>query len=134
MREEQRSPRIHELEWGHVDVQTVGPENRGGTSRYRDAKLWPGGSRGWDWNETGTHHSPGIQPADVEELVEHGAQVIVLSKGQHERLKVMDETLQWLDQQGVEVEVMESRAAVRRYNELVKKGDKRVGALIHSTC
>ena len=37
---------------------------------FRDAKLFPGGSRKWDWNETGTHHTPGIQPADVKELLE----------------------------------------------------------------
>ena len=66
------SPRITNLSWGSLDVE--------GNS-FRDAKLFPGGSREWDWNETGTRHVPGIQPSDVEELLEHGATVVVLSRG-----------------------------------------------------
>lgn len=124
-----QAPRITDIQWGHVDVETDS-----GSDRYRDAKLWPGGSRGWDWNETGTHHSPGIQPADVEELVENGADTIILSRGQNRRLQVMDETLEWLNERGVDVEVLESKAAVERYNELVEAGNRQVGALIHSTC
>jgi NAD(P)-dependent dehydrogenase (short-subunit alcohol dehydrogenase family) len=41
----------------------------------------PGGGREWNWLETGTHHNPGIQIAEVEELLEHGAGVVVLSRG-----------------------------------------------------
>jgi hypothetical protein len=40
----------------------------------KDFKLYPGGGREWDWTETNTGHVPGIQPADVEELLEHGLQ------------------------------------------------------------
>jgi hypothetical protein len=54
----------------------------------KDFKLYPGGGREWDWNETGTRHVPGIQPADVEELFAHGATVVVLSRGMDLRLHV----------------------------------------------
>lgn len=118
------SPRISELAWGTVTTE-VGV--------FRDAKVWPGGGRNWDWNETGTHHTPGIQVADVEELVDHGAQVVVLSRGQQLRLRVPDETVAALTGQGVAVEVLESGVAVARYNELADEG-RPVGALIHSTC
>ncbi len=37
-----------------------------------------GGGREWDWDETGTRHSPGNQPAD-EEFLAHGATAVVLS-------------------------------------------------------
>lgn len=121
------SPKISDLSWGRVEVDAFDR-----TETYRDAKLWPGGSRGWDWNETGTSHDPGIQPADVEELVDNGADTVILSRGQNRRLQVQDETLDWLEQRGVEVEVLESNEAVRRYNELAD--DEKVGALIHSTC
>jgi hypothetical protein len=60
---------------------------------YKDAKLFPGGSREWDWRETGTEHVPGIQPADVQELLGHGAKVVVLSRGMAECLRVPRETL-----------------------------------------
>lgn len=119
------SPTIRGLDWGQVTVEEHGA--------FRDAKCWPGGARGWDWDETGTSHSPGIQVADVEELVDQGAQRVILSRGQNRRLQVQDETLAWLEEQGVEAEVLESNAAVDRYNELAAKGEA-VGALIHSTC
>lgn len=119
------SPRITDLSWGRTEVE-------GAESAYKDAKLWPGGSRAWDWNETGTEHVPGIQPADVRELVEHGAEVVVLSRGQHERLRVRDETLAFLEERGVEAEVLPTGDAVERYNELA--AERPAGALIHSTC
>ena len=120
---EATSPRITHLEWGRLDV---------GDDTFKDAKCWPGGARAWDWNETGTSHSPGIQPADVEELMEQGAEVVVLSKGINERLQVKDETLALLDERGVEAEVLQTERAVERYNELAES--KPVGALFHSTC
>lgn len=124
---ETRSPEIANLSWGTVEV-----DEQAGAREYKDAKLWPGGSRGWDWNETGTSHSPGIQPADVEELVEQGAEIVILSRGQNRRLQVKDETLDYLDNEGIDVEVLETNEAVRRYNELADS--EKVGALIHSTC
>ncbi len=117
------SPRITNLSWGRLDVED---------DSFRDAKLFPGGSREWDWNETGTRHEPGIQPSDVEELLEHGATVVVLSRGFHERLGVCRETLRMLEDKGVFVHVEQTEGAVRLYNEL--REHERVGALIHSTC
>jgi hypothetical protein len=70
------SPRISEFAWGRVETADGGV--------FRDAKLWPGGGREWDWTETGTHHVPGIQPADVMELLDNGAETIVLSRGVYE--------------------------------------------------
>jgi hypothetical protein len=122
---EPSSPRIRSLTWGRVEVE-------GCVEPYKDAKLFPGGSKAWDWAETGTRHAPGIQPADVEELLARGVTVIVLSRGMYERLQVCPETLQMLKERGVEVHVMPTEEAVKRYNELA--GTERVGALIHTTC
>jgi len=119
------SPRIEGISWGEVRVE-------GARAPYRDAKLWPGGSRGWDWNETGTSHSPGIQPEDVEELLEKGAKTVVLARGMNERLQVMDETLQMLQRRNIPVHVLPTREAVELYNELAE--DEPVGGLFHSTC
>lgn len=118
------APRIDALDWGSV-------ETAAGT--FRDAKLWPGGGRGWDWNETGTDHTPGIQPDDVEELLDHGARVVVLSRGQQGRLQVPDETVAAVEERGARAEVLGTQEAVDRYNELADAGEA-VGALIHSTC
>lgn len=118
------SPKVNSIEWGSIIIDDG--------HRHKDAKLYPGGSRAWDWNETGTRHSPGIQPGDVEELLEHGAEVIILSKGFNKRLKTSDETEQFLDQKGIPYHILQTESAVEKYNELRK--DHNVGALIHSTC
>jgi len=120
-----KSPKITGLSWGTLRVE-------GTDSPYKDAKLWPGGSRAWDWTETGTDHSPGIQPADVKELVEQGARIVILSRGMQRRLQVQQETVEWLEQEGVRVETLPTREAVETYNRLAE--NEPVGALIHSTC
>ena len=123
MKQAMHSPRITHLCWGRLEIED---------GSLKDAKLFPGGSREWDWNETGTAHVPGIQPADVQELLEHGATVVVLSKGFHERLQICQQTLQMLEDKNILVHVEQSEEAVRLYNELSET--ERVGALIHSTC
>ncbi len=119
-----RSPRVTALAWGRVEVE--------GGGRFKDAKLYPGGAREWDWRETGTRHAPGIQPADVEELIARGAEVVVLSQGIWERLRIMPETLQMMRRRGIAAHVLQTEEAVKLYNELCETSP--VGGLIHSTC
>lgn len=120
-----RSPRVLRLAWGRVEVEGV-------DTPYKDVKLFPGGSRAWDWSETGTHHEPGISPADVAELLEHGAQEVVLAEGMLRRLKVPETTRAFLQKNGVKLHVLPTRAAVKLYNQLCLQAP--VGALLHSTC
>lgn len=117
------SPKINNISWGKVQVED---------NTYKDVKLYPGGCREWDWTETGTHHSPGIQPADVEELLEHGAEVMIFSRGFNERLKTADKTKQWLTEKGLNYHILQTEKAVQKYNQLCDTAA--VGALIHSTC
>lgn len=124
MEAEVRSPLITHFSWGCLEVE--------GGRRFKDAKLFPGGSREWNWRETGTDHVPGIQPADVEELLEHGAKVVVLSKGIYERLQVCSETLKMLKERGVDFHVLQTEDAVDLYNKLRQK--EPVAGLFHSTC
>ena len=100
------------------------------SSRTRSSSR--GGGRAWDWNETGTRHSPGIQAADLTELLDHGAEVVVLSRGMELRLEVGPEPLDLLESKGIEVHVADTTEAVRIYNELA--GKRPVGGLFHSTC
>jgi hypothetical protein len=107
-----------------MEVETLG--------RGKDFKLYPGGGRAWDWNETGTRHVPGIQPADVLELLDRGSQVIVLTRGMQLVLRTCPETLALLRERGIPVHVAETRAAVALYNRLA--AGTPVGGLFHSTC
>ncbi|XP_026185513.1 mth938 domain-containing protein isoform X2 [Mastacembelus armatus] len=100
------SPEIIFLSWGHMKV-------KGCATSYKDCKVWPGGSRAWDWRETGTDHYPGVQPADLEE--------------------VPSTTLDFVKQRGVDVRVLQTEKAVAEYNKLVSQGAK-VGGVFHSTC
>ncbi|NIM50140.1 MAG: hypothetical protein GTN62_07360 [Gemmatimonadales bacterium] len=125
MGHEKRSPRIAHLSWGCLQVE-------GHDAAFKDAKLYPGGAREWDWRETGTDHVPGIQPADVEELLQHGATVVVLSTGMYKRLRVCPETLEMLQHNNITTHVLQTEEAVQRYNELSNR--ERVAGLFHSTC
>jgi hypothetical protein len=125
MEQEARSPKVTHLSWGRLEVEAQDVP-------FKDAKLFPGGAREWDWRETGTNHEPGIQPADVEELLERGATTVVLSKGHHERLQVTQDTLRMLEDRDVSTYVRQTGEAVDLYNEL--REAEKVGALIHSTC
>ena len=121
------SPKIASISWGRITFETASlPEGK-------DFKLFPGGGREWDWNETGTRHSPGIQQGDVEELLKAGATDVVLSRGMDLKLEVPDKLVRWLEEQGVRVHVAETKAAVEIYNRLVDEGIK-VGGCFHSTC
>jgi hypothetical protein len=56
----------------------------------------------------------------------------MLSKGIWERLKVCPETLEVLAKNGIKAEVLQTKAAVERFNEL--RESMPVGGLFHSTC
>jgi hypothetical protein len=118
-------PKITHLFWGHLEVE-------GQDTPFKDAKLFLGGARAWDWNETGTDHKLGIQSADVEELLEHGVTTVILGKGFYERLQVHPETLRELEERNVSGHVKQTEEAVRRYNQL--SNSEKVEPLIHSTC
>ena len=119
-----RSPRVTHISWGHMTVEGLGTG--------KDFKLYPGGGRAWDWTETNTEHVPGIQPADVEELIQHGCKTIVLSRGIQLVLQTCPETLHMLKEKKITVYVEETKAAVERYNTLTEH--EAVGGLFHSTC
>lgn len=119
-----RSPRITHISWGRMDVEGVGSG--------KDFKLYPGGGRPWDWKETGTQHVPGILPADVVELLDHGSEVVILSRGMHLVLGTAPETIDLLEERGVRYHIEETKAAVALYNQL--SATELVGGLFHSTC
>jgi hypothetical protein len=124
VKQDKRPPRIAQISWGRMEVEGLGAG--------KDFKLYPGGGRAWDWAETGTRHSPGIQPADVEELVARGATTVVLSQGMNKQLQVPPGTRRYLEARSITVHVAETREAVKIYNDLTQGA--LVAGLFHSTC
>jgi hypothetical protein len=123
--DDERQPIIGNSSWGRIEVEELG--------QFRDVKLWPGGAREWDWSETGTRHVPGVQPADVEDLLTTQPDTVVLSTGRQQRLMVRDDTLQLLNESKISVVREETSIAIAEYNRIARSG-RRVVALIHSTC
>jgi hypothetical protein len=118
------SPKITKLSWGKVEID--------GNQVFKDVKLFPGGCREWNWQETDTQHSPGIQFFDVQELLDNGAEIVVLSRGVLGRLKVQKEIVAKLESESIVVYILKTKEAVKLYNDLSKT--EKVGALIHTTC
>jgi hypothetical protein len=119
------SPAIRHLSWGTMEVDGLGTA--------KDVKLWPGGGRPWDWRETDTRHVPGIRIADLTELVDHGATVLVLSRGMELVLRTAPETIKWLADHDLKHHILETREAAKLYNALAAQGVA-VAGLFHSTC
>ncbi|XP_072118662.1 mth938 domain-containing protein [Mobula birostris] len=121
-----KSPQIASLSWGRMKVQDC-------PTAYKDCKVWPGGSRPWDWRETGTDHHPGVQASDLEEIINKGIETLVIGRGMSQALQVPSRTLDYIKNKGVDVKVLQTEAAVREYNSLASRG-ARVGGVFHSTC
>ncbi|XP_062910746.1 mth938 domain-containing protein [Mobula hypostoma] len=121
-----KSPQIASLSWGRMKVQDC-------PTAYKDCKVWPGGSRPWDWRETGTDHHPGVQASDLEEIINKGIETLVIGCGMSQALQVPSRTLDYIKNKGVDVKVLQTEAAVREYNSLASRG-ARVGGVFHSTC
>ena len=119
------SPRITHIAWGQMKIE--------GVPAGRDFKVYPGGARPWDWKESNTHHVPGIQPQDVQELLDKGCEIIILSLGMQLALHTSQEAHQLLKSLGIQYYVRETKKAVELYNQLTEE-KKAVGGLFHSTC
>ncbi len=118
------SPGIKKLSWGNIEID--------GNQIFKDVKLFPGGCREWNWQETGTNHSPGIQFSDVQELLDNNAKIVILSRGVLGRLKVQKEVVENLESNGITIHILKTKEAVKLYNDL--SISEAVGALIHTTC
>ncbi|MFF5705698.1 Mth938-like domain-containing protein [Streptomyces sp. NPDC012794] len=119
------SPRVTRLEWGLMEIEGLTPG--------KDFVLYPGGGHAWDWAEHGTRHLPGIQPGDVQALLERRVEVIVLGLGMQRRLQIAPPTRELLRETGAAFHADETPAAVELYNRLAA-GTRPVGGLLHSTC
>lgn len=119
---------ITHISWGRMEIALGGE-----TLTFKDCKVWPGGAKAWDWRVTGTRHRPGIQPADIEEILAQGVEVMVLTRGMHLMLHTCPETEQWLRDRGIAYHIEETNRAVELFNRLMQQG-RRVGGIFHSTC
>jgi len=119
---------ITHISWGRIEV-AINDQ----ILIFKDCKVWPGGAKEWDWSLTGTHHRPGIQPADIEEILAQGVEVMVLSRGIELMLHTSPQTEQLLRSKGIDYHIEETKQAAALFNQLTQQG-RRVGGIFHSTC
>lgn len=119
---------ITHISWGRIEVRVDGQ-----TLSFKDCKIWPGGATEWDWTLTGTHHRPGIQVADLEEVLAYDPDVIILSRGMQRRLQTMPQVERHLSDRGIPYHINETNRAVELFNTLAQEG-RRPGGLFHTTC
>jgi hypothetical protein len=117
------SPLVTAFFWGHIEAAG---------RAFKDARLYPGGAEEWDWRKTGTCHDPGIQFADVEDLLGRRPKTVILSRGMALALQVPQKTIDAIRARVPEVIVLQSQKAVAEYNKRCVR--ESVVALIHSTC
>lgn len=115
---------VSSFRWGQIVVSA--------DRTFKDVRLFPGGAEEWDWGKTGTRHDPGIQIADVEDLLATNPDIVILSRGVDLVLRVPQQTIDFVRGHVREVLVLQSEEAIGEYNKRIR--NERVVALVHSTC
>lgn len=119
---------ITHLSWGKILIDLKGKKYE-----FKDCKIWPEEAKNWDWGVTGTSHDPGIQPSDIDEILDHNIDVMVLATGMEMRMKVSPETEDRLKNLGIDYHIENTERAAELFNSLFQQG-KRIGGIFHSTC
>ena len=113
-------PRIDGFRFGTVTVD--------GREYRRDVIIRPDGVRdGW-WRREG--HS--LFPEDLIEALGASPEVLVVGCGASGLMRVPEETASYVRARGVDLLVLPTAQACRRYNELA--ASKRTVACLHLTC
>ena len=86
----------------------------------------------WDSIET-IEKSHEIKKSDFEHLMLREPDVVVLGIGFNSIVKVDDEVKSLAKQEGIELYILPTEDALKKFQELVRKG-KRAAAIIHPTC
>lgn len=112
-------PRLEHYSFGRLVAD--GHEHR------RDLIVLPDRVVGDWWRVDG--HSLALE--DLDEVADELPERLVLGCGAHGRLQPDPAVIDELRRRGIEVEVLHTDEAVRRYNEL---DDRRTAAALHLTC
>ena len=112
---------IDDYRFGHIVVD--------GKAYEKDLVLLPDGVRPNWWREKG--HS--LSPADLEEVLAAGPEVLVVGTGAHGVMQVPAATRRALEEAGIELVAEKTARAADRYNDLAAAG-RRVAGGFHLTC
>ena len=100
-----------------------------GTTYTNDIKIIDGSVKPEWWRKRG--HS--VAPEDVSDLLDSGADYVVIGKGHSGNMDTPSEIRRLFEEQGMEVIAENTTQAVETFNRLHQQG-KRVCAGLHLTC
>ena len=112
-------PRLEDYSFGRLTVD--------GSEQRRDVIVLPDRVVTDWWRQEG--HSLVID--DLRDVLDELPERLIVGNGAHGRLRPHPAVIDELRRRGVEVEVLETDDAVRRYNQL---DERRVAAALHLTC
>ena len=113
----------------HIDSYQFGRIVIDGASYTSDCLIL-GGVVKPDWRRQEGHS---LSVEDLQDVIEAKPAILVTGSGASGMMDVPEKTMQTLKEQGIQVEVYDTHRAVKRFNELAKKGENAAAAL-HLTC
>ena len=113
----------------HIDSYEFGKITIDGANYTSDLIILGDGVQSNWWRRQG--HSLAIE--DLETVLTARPAVLIVGCGASGIMKVPDQTRQALQQQGIQVEALNTSEAVRRFNELTQAGEN-IAAALHLTC
>ncbi|MFX0097520.1 MAG: Mth938-like domain-containing protein [Candidatus Hodarchaeota archaeon] len=69
---------------------------------------------------------------DIKEVIEAKPEILVVGTGYYGRMKILSETLEYLESNGIEITAKKTKDACEKFNQLSKS--RKVVAAIHLTC
>ena len=113
----------------HIDSYKFGEIVIDGQTYTKDCLIISGAVKPNWWRKDG--HSLSIY--DLRDVIEAEPAILVIGSGASGMMDVPESMQQELKEFGIELEVYDTSRAVKRFNELAKKGEN-VAAALHLTC
>ncbi|MHC4644960.1 MAG: Mth938-like domain-containing protein [Planctomycetota bacterium] len=113
----------------HVDSYQFGRIVIDGTAYTSDCLIIAGNVRPDWWRKQG--HL--LSAEDLQPVIAGKPSILVIGCGASAMMKVPEQTRQALLEHNIQAEVLDTRKAVHRFNELAKQGEN-IAAALHLTC
>ncbi len=112
---------IEDYRFGNIVIQ--------GKAYNSDVKIIDGVVKPNWWRKEGHR----LYPEDIADILESGCKTLIVGTGAYGVMKVDPSVKQACSERGIKLEAYKTAEAVKRFNELIAKGEKVAGAF-HLTC
>lgn len=123
----------------HIDSYQFGEIVIDGKRYTGDVIVYPDHVQGNWWRKEGHE----LRLDDIREVLENKPctemvqgkpETIIVGTGAANCMRVLPETEKYLRSQGIKLTALPTEKAVKTYNQLIVKGEKKVIACLHLTC